>query len=158
MVKRCECFETMNALHQPKLENFGVKPPHVFAQEVVGQSGGCRIAKRTPNRKDGTVWTEAGMRGRKSLERPRLQLQGSIPSLATAPAPTPGKITPSSGGDSGSKYLDSGNFCPAPLLTHDPGKHADSGSMKIYRRRQLTLGAKCSGSVSYLLSFLTNWE
>ena len=48
LVKRCEYFETLNAmLHQPKLENFDVKPPHVFGLEVVGQSGGCRMAKRT---------------------------------------------------------------------------------------------------------------
>ena len=48
LVKRCECFETLNAiLHQPRLENFDGKPPHVFGQEVVGQSGGCRMAERT---------------------------------------------------------------------------------------------------------------
>ena len=49
--------------------------------------------------------------------------------IVLAPAPTPGKMAPSCGGpDSGSKYLDSGNFCMAPLLTHDLGKHADSSS------------------------------
>ena len=44
------------------------------------------MAGRILSRKDGTVWTEAGMRSRKSFERFRLQLQGSIPSLAPAPA------------------------------------------------------------------------
>ena len=89
LVKRCECFETLNAiLYQPKLENFDVKPPHVFGQKVVGQSGGCRMVKRTLSLKDGTVWTETGMRSRKSFERLRLQLQGSIPSLALPPAPS----------------------------------------------------------------------
>ena len=89
LVKRCECFETMNAIyHQPMLENFDVKPPYVFVQEFVGQSRGCRMAMRTLSRKDGTVWTEAGMWSPKSFERLRPQLQGSIPSLAPAPAPS----------------------------------------------------------------------
>ena len=49
--------------------------------------------------------------------------------MVPAPAPNAGKMAPNSGGpDSGSKFLDSGNSCTAPLLTHDPGKHADSGS------------------------------
>ena len=86
LVKRCECFETLNAIfHQGKLENFDVKPPHVFGQEVVGQSGGCRMAKRTLSRKDGIVLAEAEMRCRKSLRRLRLQLHGVIPSLVAAP-------------------------------------------------------------------------
>ena len=46
------------------------------------------MIKRTLSLKEGTVWTEAGMRSRKSFERLRLQLQGSIPSLALAPAPS----------------------------------------------------------------------
>ena len=129
LVKRCECFETMNAIHhQPMLENFDLKPPHVFGQEFVGQSGGCRMAKRTLSRKDGTVWTEAGMWSPKSFERLRPQLQGSIPSLAPAPAPSSmsrrfrlhlrlrGNWPQLRWPDSGSRYLDSGNFCTAPLL------------------------------------------
>ena len=89
LVKRCKCSETPNAiLHQPRLENFDGKPPHVFGQEVVGQSGGCRMAERTLSLKDGTVWSEAGIQSRKCFERLRLQLQGSIPSLAPAPAPS----------------------------------------------------------------------
>ena len=46
------------------------------------------MAKRTLSRKGGTVWTEASMRSPKGFERLRLQLQGSIPSLAPAPAPS----------------------------------------------------------------------
>ena len=65
----------------------------------------------------------------------------SVPGSASSPefnvlmvpalVPTPGKIAPSPGGhDSGSRYLVSGNFCMALLLTSmpTPGKYADSGS------------------------------
>ena len=79
------------------------------------------MAKRTLSRKDGTVWTEAGMWSPKSFERLRPQLQpqltgsGSGPEFNVptipAPPPTQRKMAPSSGGpDSGSRYLDYGIF------------------------------------------------
>ena len=59
-----------------------------IGREVVGQSGGRRVAKRTLSRKDGTAWPEAGMRSRESSERLRLRLQEIIPALVLAPAPS----------------------------------------------------------------------
>ena len=44
LVKHCECFETINAIHhQSMLENFDVKTPHVFGP------GGSRAVRRVPN-------------------------------------------------------------------------------------------------------------
>ena len=72
LVKCCECSETPNAiLHWPRLENFDGKPPHVFGQGVVGQSGGCPMAERTLSLKDSTVWSEAGSHVPRSQKDPR---------------------------------------------------------------------------------------
>ena len=101
LVTRCECFETLNAmLHQLKLEYFDVKPPNVFGQEVVGQSGGRRMAKRTLK-----------TQGRHCMDRSRDEEPGKF---SKALPPAPGKHSvPGTG--SGPEF--NGRMSPSPAPT-----------------------------------------